>query len=84
VSRAYNKMDCFCTDWEAEYGSINPDLPDPLTATHACPEMKSDGVQLTHNTMSKKQCLTRLKEKNPCTRECEVIKRLTLDAVGLK
>lgn len=62
--------------FSGEVGRINPLAePDVIRPTHACPEMLSDGKPIEHNTMSIDQCILRLKENNPCTRKCRVMKK---------
>jgi len=60
----------------ADIGRINPEEPEPIEKTHACPKVTNNYKPLKHKTVSLEQCLTRLQEKNRCTKNCPFIKEI--------
>jgi hypothetical protein len=66
----------------ADVGRINPEEVIIVEPTHACPLIHAKGIQLTHNTMSEQQCLTRHELENKCTKKCKVLKGILAKGKG--
>jgi hypothetical protein len=62
--------------FSGDIGRINPLSSEPLIEEVVCPQMRFNKKQVARPTMTLKQCLLRIKENNPCTKNCKEAKKL--------
>jgi hypothetical protein len=62
--------------FSGDIGRINPYEEEVLEKTISCPQIKSFGIQIEHNTVSEKQCRVRIENKSRCAKHCVIAKRI--------
>jgi hypothetical protein len=60
--------------FSGDCGRISSEIDNTIEPTHSCPKIKKHSVPLAHKTISLKQCLLRLREGNPCTKNCLILR----------